>query len=265
MESETSLTTRKQTLRKQVARDLASYFDRLERGITIKDLAEKLDMHPRTLSRALKEENTLSQANLLKLYQEITGTKKIKELLNLIPTIVREVLLESPALLNQEQLNEEQSIDVNELLKVDQLALEIFLHAANSYLTLEYLQFQFGARGKEKLELLLKKNILSMKENRITLGGEQAIFDGDLIKNVSSYLLNQHFDATKSEEKDQNFISFFTEGLSEESYREWMRIEETAFKEKIQIAKKQKKKGPIKAFCFSVIDKMNKEKSTWLH
>lgn len=49
-------------------------------------------------------------------------------------------------------------------------------------------------------------------------------------------------------------MSLYFESVSEETYRQWIEIEERAFKARIQLLQNPRSKGAIPVFAFSIVD-----------
>lgn len=59
-----------------------------------------------------------------------------------------------------------------------------------------------------------------------------------------------------SDDEGENYIALYAEGLSEEAYNNWIKIDEEAFAKKVELSKQTHARGTLRAITFMLTEKM---------
>lgn len=250
---------RELSLKQQVAHDIQNHLNQFKNeSIGIRKLSEKSGVHQRTLKRLLAQENRPGYQTLVRLYTslvEISGGQL--SLSNLPKKVSTEIEKRSPVSLSQSM---QYSEEASEEMLYDKVFAEIYCLASMSPITTEYIQYRYGANGVETAERMLDLGVLKYTKSRsYTTGDKQIEFSPKLVKRLGINLVEKY---SKTEDVDlaqKNLIAFYAEGLSEEGYRRWLKIDEDAYYQKIKITKEDGMLGNIKTFTFMATDTMRKE------
>lgn len=245
-----------ESLREIVAQDLKkelSNFNDEKKGIRI--LAERMGINKKTLRRLLACENRPGYLTLYKIYRAIHGTTSDTEILKLVhPTVANEIKKLNPKKLRD---NINYDVDVEKILLNDPVAAEIYFLAGTDPISREMIVYRFGQYGEDRLNSLLKEKVLQVLESgRITLGVNRANFSSELIKKCGLNLTDRYARPEETEVNGENYIAIYGNTLDEETYNEWLKIDEEAYYKKVELCKRAKNSGTIRAFTFMVTDKL---------
>ncbi len=221
-------------------------------------LSKKMGIHEKTFLRLLHFENKPSAPTVLKIYKTYYNKFNDADVLDLVPKEVSEFLKENLVLSYSEPAQATYSESVDDDIQNNPVFAEIYVLAATGPIGLDEIQYRYGLFGTETLKQMLKRDILKeLRANYFVLGGNQASFANLTVLKTGLLLAKNYGDAHSGQVLDNNFISFFAEGLSNEGYQKWIKIDQEAFQKKVELSKKPENLGSIRAFCFQVVEKMN--------
>ncbi len=243
----------------QVAADLSAKIAEYKSvKIGIRLLSAKMEVSERTLYRLLGKENKPTYQTLYKLYRTIFKTNNDSLLLELVPSIVREEICKVNP--NKEVSTVSYQRNIEAEIYYDKTFAEIYFLAACSPVTNELIQYRYGMSGMITLERMIEMKALKRLNNgQYTVGENQANFSAKTLKRIGLSLIEKYSKPQNAEEFGNNLIAFYAEGLSEEAYDQWLKIDEKAFKEKVELANRDGAKGLKRAFTFAVTDTLQEK------
>lgn len=237
----------------QALEQLLSQFKDKKKGIRI--LAKKMGIHEKTLNRLINQENAPSYQTVFKIFRVFFNEFNDAKLLDLVPKEIKDFLIKA----NPQEVVASKSYTSNadtELQK-NPIVAEIFILVATGPLTMEDIEYRFGRYGVELTAKMIEKNLIVEAHKGVyVLGNNQPEFNGDTILSVGKVLTEAYAKVHKAEELNNNFISFFAEGLSEEAYGKWLEIDQEAFRKKFELSKDPKNLGAKRAFTFMISETM---------
>jgi transcriptional regulator with XRE-family HTH domain len=244
------------TLKEQVALDLKVKLEEFRsEKIGLRLIAGKMGINEKTLRRLLRQENRPTYSTLLKIYRVLLDTNNDSLVAELAPEVVRtEILKSNPSNLSR-SISHNQDIEAE--IKNDRCFAEIYILAGCGLITTELIQFRLGQMGVQTLQRMLKLNVLSrVSENTFMLGENQASLSPDTLANLGRDLIQRYFKSQNCDESGQNFIGFYAEGLDDETYEQWLKIDEEAFQKKVNLTKKMHSLGTKSAMTFMVTEQL---------
>jgi predicted transcriptional regulator len=242
-------------LKEQVAHDLAQKIKEYpDQSSGIKNLARLTGLTEKTIRRVLKQENRPGYSTLYKIYRILFQTDDESILMNLVPDCVK-VEIEKNNPQSHKKKAHFQS-DIEAYIQNDPCFAEIYFLSAAGIVSREFIQFRFGQHGIETLIKMLELNVVKeVAKGQYSLGDNQANLTPQSIKNVGINLVHKYLKPENAELSGENLVAFYVEGLSEDTYHKWLKVDEEAFHKKMELAKQPGAKGKIKAFTFMAIDK----------
>lgn len=243
-------------LREQLAQDLRKYLAQYSNPtIGLRLMSQEMGIHKRTLARLMEGENKAGYLTLYKIYRVLLHTKNDTELFDKAPECIQAALKAgNPKPLAKEIIY---SVDIEQEICRDRCFGEIYLLAGCGTISEDLILFRFGQYGVETAKRMLKLGVLrEAKSGHFTLGNNQANLSAETLKYLGIDLIQRFADPERTDELGENFMGLFVEGLSEEGYQEWLKIEEEAYQRKVELANNSNFKGHIKAFTFQVTDKL---------
>lgn len=250
------ISTKVDLLIEQVSRDLSSKIaDYRNVKIGARILSEKIGVSERTLYRLINKENKPTYQTLFKIYRALFNTSNETLLLELIPRIVREEIEKTNPNKSKKSINFHHDIETE--IYYDKCFAEIYFLAACAPVTNELIQFRYGISGMQTLEKMLELKALSLTDKgHYILGENQANFSAKTLKRVGLSLIEKFSKPENAEIYGNNLIGFYAEGLSDEAYDRWLKVDEKAFEEKVNIANEPGAKGLKRSFTFMVTDSL---------
>lgn len=243
-------------LRDQLAQDLNNYLAQYSNPtIGLRLMSQEMGIHKRTLMRLMEGENKAGYLTLYKIYRVLLHSKNDTELFEKAPECIQVALKAgNPKPLSKEIIY---SVDIEQEICRDRCFGELYLLAGCGTITEELILFRFGQYGLDTAKRMLKLGVLKeVKSGHFTLGPNQANLSAETLKYLGVDLTQRFADPERTDDLGENFMGLYVEGLSEEGYQEWLRIEEEAYQRKIEVANNSKFKGHIKTFTFQVTDKL---------
>lgn len=245
------------SLNEQVAHDLsAALCEYKDEKIGIRLLASRMNIHEKTFKRLLLKEHTPGYQTLYKLYRVLSNSKNDSQLLENVAPIVKEALERgNPKVMSKKIIFHS---DLEDELVRDRCFSEIYFMAGCGPLSKEYIGFRFGEHGLETMRRMLKLEVLDVqKDGSLVIGKNQINMSASTIKLMGLQLIDRFLRPEMTDDNGENFEGIYAEGLSEEAYNEWLKIDEEAYRQKIELCRKKENRGKIKAFTFMATDKLN--------
>lgn len=254
-----------EALKKQVSIDLKRKLDEFndpKKGIKV--MAMLMGIHEKTLKRLIDCENRPGHQTVFKIYRVLFHSQNDTQLLELVPNPIKEFLIKA----HPRGLNDtiRYNINVEAELKKDPVFCEIYFLAGSGGVTREFISFHYGKYGERVLDKMVDQDVLApLGKNNYTLGTNQASMTVETMALIGQHLTERYFKAENTDELGQNYISLHAQGLSEEAYNEWLKIDKEAYLKKCEIAKDSNNWGDIKAFTFNVTDTLQEAKKDLKH
>ena len=219
----------------------------------IKHISEKTGVHVKTLNRLVNLENKPTPLTVFKIYKYFTQSETEAQVLNLCPAVIKKYLgkykhlkLEKNPVFQPQLSNE---------IQTNPVFCEIYLLASVGSLSEIEIQNKFGHYGlRIATEMEAKKVLRQARRGQYTLGSNQIQLSPECVYSLGLQAIKSFAKPENGYELDKQFIGFMAEGLSEDAYRRWLKIDSDAYKMKIEIAQDLKNVGPKKAFAFAVVD-----------
>lgn len=252
-------------LREQVAIDLKqklTEFNDAKKGL--KAMAMLMGIHEKTLKRLIDCENRPGYQTVFKIYRVLYHSNNDTQLLEMVPKAVRDFLLKAHPRGLSDTVH--YSINIERELQRDPVFCEIYFLCGAGGVTKEYISYHYGRYGERTLDRMIDQDIVAaINKNTFILGTNQASFTGETLSAVGQHLVQRFHKPDDGDELGENYLSLYAEGLNEEAYNEWLKIDKEAFQKKIKIAENKSNWGEIKAFCFGVIDTLREPKKEMKH
>ncbi|MEK2688643.1 hypothetical protein [Bdellovibrio sp. GT3] len=243
------------TIPDQVSQDIEAYLLRFKdpkKGLSM--LATKSRIHVKTLNRLREKTHNPNYSTLYKLYSCLLETSDLHHLVEKTPPLVREKLEKTDPQLKSSPLHRF-SFDLEADLQKDPCFTELYVLSETRPFDASFVQQRFGSYGLSVLERMIDLKVLRPLGNGLYGQGEvRAPFSSQTIKSVGVRLTERYLKPENSDVNFANFMSLYFENVSEETYREWILIEERAFKERVALLEKPQAKGNIPVFAFTAID-----------
>jgi hypothetical protein len=252
---ETTLIAEVSTIPDQVSLDIEAYLSRFKdpkKGLNM--LATKSQIHVKTLNRLREKSHNPNYTTLYKLYSCLLDARDLTHLVEKAPKLVREKLEKTDPQLKSSPLHRF-SFDVEADLQKDPCFTELYVLAETRPFDQSFVQQRFGSYGLGVLERMVDLKVLRPLGNGLYGQGEvRAPFSSATIKAVGLRLTERFLKPENSDVNFANMMNVYFESISEETYREWILIEERAFKERVKLLEKPEAKGNIPVFAFTAID-----------
>lgn len=250
------LGSRSNDLKDQLALDLKNYLAQYSnQTIGLRLMSQDMGIHKRTLLRLIEGENKAGYLTLYKIYRVIYNTRNDSDVFKRAPEVIQQALKAGNPKPVDREIN--YSVDIEQEICRDRCFGEIYLLAGCGSISQDLVLFRFGQYGLETVNRMLKLRVLTeTKQGHYILGENQANLSAQTIKYLGMDLIQRFSDPERTDDLGENFMGLYVEGLSEEGYQEWLKIEEESYQKKIELASKSQFKGHIKAFTFQVTDKL---------
>lgn len=256
MEKEHSknLASNMQVLKDRVALDLERKLQEYrDPRVGTRLLAKKMEINERTLKRLLQRENRPTYQTLLKIYGVIHQTTNPAQIVELVPDIVKNEILKHFPEVTELKAAPMQEIETE--LLYDRCFSDLYVMAGCGPLSLEFVQYRYGIHGVETLEKMVELRALKRTdEGQYIIGDNQVNLSAETLKRIGLNIVEKFSKPQNTELGGDNLIAFYAEGLSEEAYDDWLKVDERAFREKIKISQKPGAKGNKKVFTYMVTD-----------
>lgn len=255
IESENIKNSLEESLRTQVAADLETFqagYEDPKKGLQI--LSKKTQIHIKTLRRLIQKAHNPNYQTLYKIYSHLTNSRNLNEIVAAAPAIVQEKLrLRDAQLAANPGL--QFSKDVEDELLNDRCFAELYVLADVSPFDRTFVKNRFGDYGLGVLDKMLDLQVLRPQSDGKFISGEcRASFSAKAIKKVGIQLTQNYLKPERTDDNYANHMGLFATGLSEKAYRQWIAIDEKAFRDKMALLSEEGTKGTIPAFTFHVVD-----------
>lgn len=225
-------------------------------------LAKKMGIHEKTFSRLMNFENKPTAQTVLKIFKVYFNEYDDKTVLKLVPPDLADYFKQNLVLDYDKapQANFSEKVDLE--IQNNPIFAEIYILAGTNPIHRDEIQLRYGIYGLDLISKMLAQNILKeLHPSVYALGENQASFVDETILKTGLLLSTNFAKVLKGQELDNNFISFFAEGLSSIGFKKWLKIDQEAFRAKVELSKVPENLGTIRAFSFQVIDTLElKEK-----
>jgi hypothetical protein len=252
-------------LRKQVAKDLKQRLETFrdpKKGIKI--LASHMGIHEKTLKRLLDSQNKPGYQTVFKIYRVLYDTQHDAEILKRAPEVVCDFL--EKAIPKSFDRKISYSLDVDRELTHNPIFSEVYFLAGTGGISAEYVGFHYGHYGQQLFQKMVSQKVLTpLNKSTFVLGPHQASMTPESIKRVGLHLTERFSKPEISDLTGENYQALYAEGLNEEGYNQWLKIELESYEKKQQIAGNPDYQGNIKAFTFVTIDKLTEGKKEVRH
>jgi hypothetical protein len=217
-------------------------------------LATKSQIHVKTLNRLREKSHNPNYSTLYKLYSCLLDTQDIAQVAAKAPPLVREKLEKTDPQLKSSPLHRF-NFDLAADMQKDPCFVELYVLSETRPFDANFVQQRFGSYGLGVLERMLDQKVLRPLGNGLYGQGEvRAHFSSETIKAVGMKLTERFLKPGNSDVNFANLMNVYFESVSEETYREWILIEERAFNERVKLLEKPNAKGNIPVFAFTAID-----------
>ncbi|AZZ38306.1 hypothetical protein CIK05_06045 [Bdellovibrio sp. qaytius] len=243
------------SISEQVSGDIDAYLLRFKdpkKGLSM--LAAKSQIHVKTLNRLRDKIHTPTYSTLYKLYSCLLDSRIINELIEKAPPVIRDRLKNSDPQLKSSPLNKFH-FDLESDLQKDPCFTELYVLAETRPFSTAYVEQRFGSYGLETLKRMIDLKVIRSIGNGLFGQGEvRSTFSAETIKSVGLRLTERFLKPANADLDDANYMSLYFESVSAETYKEWVMIEERAFKERMKLLENPNAKGSIPVFAFTAID-----------
>lgn len=241
---------------KRLASDLRSYVAKSgEPRRRIKFLAKKTGVHEKTLQRLMLLQNRPAYMTLFKIYRVLFNENDDAKLLEIIPMEVAQYLCSATP--QGVERSKSYSFDIESEMRMNPVLAEIVVLCATGPLKINTVRDRFGDFGMKLVDDLLAKSVLQKVSNSEICEGTVSVnMAPETLTAVGLHIGRSYIRPSKCYETGENHVGFFVEGLSEEAYQEWLRIDAEAFRKKVELSKNPQNRGDIRAFTFSSVDQM---------
>ena len=242
-----------------VSQDLNSYLDQgNDRQKRLNFLSRKLEIHKKTLLRISMKQNSPSYPTIMKLYRFFYSLDCDSKVLEKVPLVIKEFLVKS----FPEQATG--NIDISEkglkFISGNVVALEVFLLASSHAINKAELQSKFGEYGITIIRQLIEFQLVAeIGPDQYTQGAKNISLPPELLVKAGTILSETYAKPANCYVLSKNFVGFYAEALSEAAYQEWIKIDQQAMKQKIEVAQKANSKGNIPAFSYCIIETLKNE------
>jgi len=224
-----------------------------KKGLRI--LAKKMGIHEKTLNRILQGENRPGYQTVYKIFRVVFNVYNDAQVLQMAPASVRQFLEKATVQVLSPEKNYTPLADLE--LQRNPIGTEIFVLAGTGPIRLEQIQERFGAYGLEILGKLKSKGLLEERQKGLFVTGRNhPVFDGEMILAAGSVMTASHAKPQMTDERKQNFVSFYAEGLTTQAYQAWIRADEEAYQKKLAIAREPTNLGSVRVFTFMVTEQI---------
>jgi hypothetical protein len=223
-------------------------------------IAEKMEIDKKTLLRISEKGSKPNYITVFKIYRYILNEFDDAKVLLKCPEVIRLYLKNANPQTLEKNVSYTSSIDKE--LNSNPIFAEIYVLCSTGPLAIGEVEFRFGVYGINLVEKMLKINVLAeSRKGEFILGPNQAILKPETIFSIGSHISSSYAKPENGYELDQNLICFYAEGLTEEVYNKWIKIDHEASKKKIELANKSESKGTKRAFTFCVTDTLDLKES----
>ena len=221
-------------------------------------LSRKIDIHKKTLHRISVKENSPSYPTIMKLYRFLYNVDSDAKVLEKVPEAVRNFLNKSfPEKATQVSEFNDKAFKV---FANNKAALEIYLTAAIKGLHKSELKSQFGEYGLSLIKQLIEEQLISESSpDFYTQGAKNFSLPPEMLVNSGNILTGRFAKPSLCYLLNKNFVGFYGETLNDSAYQEWIRIDQQAMKQKIEVAQRKESRGTIPAFSFCIIETLFSE------
>ncbi len=246
---------KRKELREQVSFDLQKELENYsDKAKGFKALSRKCLIHEKTIKRLINLQNTPGHLTLYKIYRTIYRIDDNAKLLNIIPPIIAEAIREGDPNLCKENVHF--TFQIERELRKDPVFREIYFRSAAGRITRGEIVYRFGVYGEEILNKMVREEVLEpVGKDEFKSGPVRATLDTHTAQIVSLSMIETFFKSENTDNPGENYIGLFVDGLDEDTYDQWLRIDQEAFNKKVELAKKSSG-GENRVFTIQCTDTM---------
>lgn len=237
-----------------VSNDLASLINHSKNPKSfLKKLSYKLDVHERTLERILNRLNRPSYSTVFKIYRYLLNESDDAKVIENSPSVIKNYLLNA----NPQRLEKgiQYLSGIDKEIQKNPVFAEIYVLAGTRPLKESEVASRFGTYGLDVLASMSERNILTEKKpGEYVLGPKQTNLSPESVLALGLYMSQSFAKPQQGQEKKLHFMGFLAEGLTEDAYLQWIKIDEDAYNKKLNLSRDPKNLGPKRAFAFSIIE-----------
>ncbi len=237
-----------EALKEQVAHDLSQKIDQFKSPSKgLKQLGQMMGIHDKTLKRLIDKQNRPNYQTLLKIYRCLLKTQKDNVVWEKAPKIVQEFFKKSAFHPPTSQIDYE--MDVEKEIVKNPVFAEIYFLCGTGGITREYIRFQFGQMGDDIFEKMIEEDIICPKDHhKFELGNKRATLSPETIKHLAIHFMETFAKPELNDQSGANFLALYAQGVNQETYNSWIKIDEEATRKKIELAQNPDNQGDIQAF-----------------
>ena len=226
----------------------------------IRMISDKMEIDKKTLARLMEKTSKPNYMTVFKIYRYLLNEFDDAKLLDRCPDVIKTYLKCANTQTFEKHIS--YARNVSKELVSNPIFAEIYVLCSTGPLALKEVEARFGLYGKNVVDKMLKMNILAeSKKNEFVLGLNQTQFMPETIFSVGMHIVESYAKPGNTEVLSNNGIHFFSEGLSESAYQQWLIIDKDAFLKKIELANKSSSKGLKRVFTFGVVDTLEAKES----
>jgi hypothetical protein len=248
------------SLMDQVIQDINAFIQNngsIEKGLEKLSLGSGIS--ERTILRYIKREVMPQRKALRKLYETFTGALDEVELQKRIPDVVfNRIFMRKKRSTNDAIVY---SLDLNKEFLYNSIFRALYIKACTGPFYREEAEFRFGQEAKETIKMMLQKKVLSFDEqNRLVLGENELLLNGEAFKILASDLITKNFYPEKEQVLGENSYSWSCASLNLEGYNELLKVDSEYFNRKEEVLNNPKYKGEIKTWALNAVDTFTDKK-----
>lgn len=238
----------------QVAIDLNKLFCSMSHiKNKIRMISGKMEIDKKTLVRLMEKGSKPNYMTVFKIYRYLLNEFDDAKLLDRCPEVIKTYLKSANTQIFEKNIS--YTSNVNKELNSNPIFAEIYVLCSTGPVSLKEVEERFGQYGKNVVDKMLKMNILAeRKKGEYVLGLNQTSITNETILSIGVYIVESYAKPQNAYELNNNVMCFYSEGLTEAVYQEWIRIDQVAHQKKIELANRQLSKGTKRVFTFGVTD-----------
>ncbi len=216
-------------------------------------ISDRMEIDKKTIMRLMEKGSKPNYMTVFKIYRYLLNEFDEAKLLDRCPEVIKTYLKSANAQTFEKNIS--YSGNINKEFISNPIFAEIYVLCSTGPLKTIEVEERFGLYGKNIIEKMLKMNVLAEpKKGEYVLGLNQTSITNETILSVGLHIVESYAKPQNAYELDTNGMHFYSEGLTENAYLEWLRIDKEAFNKKIELANKPSSKGTKRVFTFGAVD-----------
>lgn len=219
-------------------------------------ISEKMEIDKKTLLRLSQKGSKPNYITVFKIYRTLLNEFDDSKVLERCPEVIRLYLKNANPQTLEKNISYTSRIDKE--LHSNPIFAEIYVLCSTGATLRSEIELRFGIYGINLIEKMLKLNVLAeSRKDEYVLGLNQTNIKPETILSIGSHISASYAKPENAYELDQNLLCFYSEGLTDEAYQQWIQIDHEASRRKIELASKSVSKGKKRAFTFCVTDTLD--------